>query len=183
MEKQAEKNKEILLGEMEKYSEKPISPAAAKYLADCWGAYKAICMAEKHHSGEIGSEHKDSANQEEKLSPSQIKKWMDCLENEDGTAGPHYTKEQVDQYRRGLGIECDLMELYAAANMMYPALCQHTAFDRFFMTSSAMIRPTTGGRNTLLPGICRHWVHSRKIQRVRQMILISSIGVSGSSLE
>lgn len=121
---QAEKNKEILLTEIEKYSEKPISPATAKYLADCRGAYKAICKVEKHHNRDSGTADGDLAHRDEKLSQGQIKRWMDCLENEDGTTGAHYTKEQVDQYRRGLSIDCDPMELYAASNMMYSDYCK-----------------------------------------------------------
>lgn len=121
---QADKNKEILLGEIEKYSEKPITSATAKYLAECHGAYKAICKAESRRGGETDTPGRKSDAQGEGLSAGQIKGWMDHLENEDGTEGPHYTKEQVDQYRRGLGIDCRLMELYAAANMMYSDYCK-----------------------------------------------------------
>lgn len=117
---QAEKNKAILLGEIEKHSGKPITSAAARYLAECRGAYKAICMMEKHHE----AEKKDEAGREDEMSSRQIKRWMETLENEDGTHGPHYTKDQVEQYRRSLGITCDLMELFAATNMMYSDYCR-----------------------------------------------------------
>lgn len=47
MRSQLEKNKEILLEEIEKYSGKPMDRATATYLNDCIGAYKALCMIEE----------------------------------------------------------------------------------------------------------------------------------------
>ncbi|MGN1383256.1 MAG: hypothetical protein ACI4W2_10640 [Eubacterium sp.] len=46
MRSQLEKNKEILLEEIEKYAGKPMDRATATYLNDCRGAYKAICLIE-----------------------------------------------------------------------------------------------------------------------------------------
>lgn len=63
-------------------------------------------------------------SQEDELTSRQINRWMEDLENEDGTRGPHYTKDQVEQYRHSLGITCDLPELYAATNMMYSDYCR-----------------------------------------------------------
>ena len=56
------------------------------------------------------------------------------------------------------------------------------------MTSPAIISPTTEGTNELLPGTCLRWVHFRAVpggqmQCARQLIAMSSIGVSGGSLE
>lgn len=63
MTSQLEKNKEILLEEIEKYSYKPIDRAAATYLNDCVGAYKALCMidAEGYTAEEKAAPAEDSA--------------------------------------------------------------------------------------------------------------------------
>lgn len=59
---------------------------------------------------------------------------------------------------------------------------------RSLMTSDAMINPATDGTNALEPGIARRSVHlcfapGGQIQCARQLIDISSIGVTGCSLE
>lgn len=106
--------------EIEKYSGHPIDYKTAQYLAACRGAYKAICMAEKHDREEEG--HAGAADKGQ--GDHWIKQWMEHLENEDGTTGPHYTMDQVEQYRRSLGINCPIKELYAATNMMYSDYCR-----------------------------------------------------------
>lgn len=118
MKDSAERNKEILIEEIEKYSDHPMDYKTAQYLAACRGAYKAICMTEKR-------DRKDSGGKEEEgLTTLQVRSWMEHLENEDGTQGPHYTMDQVEQYRRSLGINCPIKELYAATNMMYSDYCR-----------------------------------------------------------
>lgn len=44
MRRQQEKNKEILLEEIEKLSEKPINNSTAELLSNYRGAYKALCL-------------------------------------------------------------------------------------------------------------------------------------------
>lgn len=47
MRTQHEKNKEILIEEIEKYCSQPMTNAVAERLSICHGALKAMCMAEK----------------------------------------------------------------------------------------------------------------------------------------
>ena len=47
MRPQIEKNKEILLDEIEKYSEMPMTDSVAEHLNVYRGAYKALCIAAK----------------------------------------------------------------------------------------------------------------------------------------
>ena len=61
-------------------------------------------------------------------------------------------------------------------------------FVRSLMTSPARISPATDGTNAILPGISRRSVHlwtvpGGQTQCDRQLILISSIGLIGCSLE
>ena len=115
MAEQIEKNKEKLLDEMERLAEKPMNREIAMYLGAYRQAYKAMCLVKKERTQEMGGDE---------MTSRQIKHWMEHLENEDGTTGPRYTKDQVEQYRRSLGINCDLEKLYAATNMMYSDYCR-----------------------------------------------------------
>lgn len=47
MRSQIEKNREILLEDIEKYGCKPMTQEVARYLDTCYGAFKALCIAEK----------------------------------------------------------------------------------------------------------------------------------------
>lgn len=55
----------------------------------------------------------------DKLDEKTIEKWMRGLHNEDGTVGPHWTKEQTTQVMRQKNIDCDENDFYVAMNMMY----------------------------------------------------------------
>lgn len=62
-----------------------------------------------------------------KLTKEQIEKWMDNLENEDGTTGEHWSEQEVKQFAQKAGIKPDgysEQTLYAATNMMYSDYCE-----------------------------------------------------------
>lgn len=46
-------------------------------------------------------------------------KWMEHLQNEDGTTGPHWTMQQTTQVMKQKGIDCDPLEFWVAMNAMY----------------------------------------------------------------
>lgn len=50
--------------------------------------------------------------------------WMSRLENEDGTTGPHWNMEQVRHAMEQRGMSGDLVEMWAAMNMMYSDYCK-----------------------------------------------------------
>lgn len=54
-----------------------------------------------------------------KLDPKTTEKWMRGLQNEDGTIGPHWTKEQTTQVMKQKNVECDPDDFYVAMNVMY----------------------------------------------------------------
>lgn len=134
MDRGIKESQEILLDEIKKLGCGRMSDQVAYKLSVYRGAYKALCLLDDGATVEMDGDdirktmvriHSTRTNaQPHKLSREEITKWMDCLENEDGTTGAHYTKEQVDQYRRGLSIDCDPMDLYAAANMIYSDYCK-----------------------------------------------------------
>lgn len=48
------------------------------------------------------------------------REWVERMENEDGTTGPHWTREQTDRVREQHGItNIDPVEFWATMNMMY----------------------------------------------------------------
>lgn len=55
----------------------------------------------------------------EKLDEKTIEKWMRGLQNEDGTVGAHWTKDQTTQVMKQKNIDCDPVEFYIAMNLMY----------------------------------------------------------------
>lgn len=114
-------NKEELLETIEKYGKMPVNPERAAFLANCWAAYKALCMA-------CGYETEDTADYEDHgekpLDKAQIVAWVDSMQNADGTHGGHWTMEQTEQVRKKNNIECDSAMFWAAMNMMYSDYCE-----------------------------------------------------------
>jgi hypothetical protein len=55
----------------------------------------------------------------DKLDEKTIEKWMRGLQNEDGTIGPHWTKEQTTQVMKQKNVDCDPTDFYIAMNMIY----------------------------------------------------------------
>lgn len=50
-------------------------------------------------------------------------KWVNQMQNEDGSKGPRWTFEQARQIMSQRGIRCDAAEFWAALNMMYSDYC------------------------------------------------------------
>lgn len=62
-----------------------------------------------------------------KLTAEECKKWMDSMENEDGTDGPKYDRSQVEEAAKKAGVdykEYGLETLECAVNMMYSDYCE-----------------------------------------------------------
>lgn len=69
----------------------------------------------------------DQKEAPKKLTDEQYKKWMDAMENEDGTDGPKYDRKQVEEAAKKAGVdyqEYGLPALECAANMMYSDYCE-----------------------------------------------------------
>lgn len=49
--------------------------------------------------------------------------WMENLQNEDGTKGPHWTMEQTTQVLKQKGLGLDPLEFYVALNAVYSDYC------------------------------------------------------------
>lgn len=60
-----------------------------------------------------------SSEKSGKLDEKTVEKWMRGLQNEDGTIGPHWTKEQTTQVMKQKNVDCDPMDFYIAMNMIY----------------------------------------------------------------
>ena len=103
-----------------KYGEMPVNPERANFLANCWAAYKALCMI-------CGGEEADMADNdgdEMPLTKEQAMCWVAAMENADGTHGGHWTMEQTEQVRKQKSLTCDPVTFYAAMNMMYSDYCK-----------------------------------------------------------
>ena len=49
--------------------------------------------------------------------------WTGDMENSDGTRGPHWNMEQVQQVMEQRGIDCDPVEFFAVLNSIYSDYC------------------------------------------------------------
>lgn len=123
IEKNIEKNKQILWEEMEKLgSSKPMNPDILSRLVLYRNAYKALSMlCEEAPQLE---EHRTHSEHHQALTKDAALEWTCHMKNEDGTTGPHWTMEQTEQVRKQRGIECDQLEFYVAMNMMYSDYCK-----------------------------------------------------------
>lgn len=57
------------------------------------------------------------------LTEEMAEEWMHGLHNEDGTKGPHWTKEQTKQVMNQKGIKVDPIHFWVAMNASYSDLC------------------------------------------------------------
>ena len=54
-----------------------------------------------------------------KLDEEMAHDWMKSLQNEDGTTGPHWTREQANQVIKQKNLNCDPLEFWVALNGVY----------------------------------------------------------------
>jgi hypothetical protein len=54
-----------------------------------------------------------------KLDEETAHEWMENLHNEDGSKGPHWTKDQTTQVLKQKNLDCDPLEFWVAINAMY----------------------------------------------------------------
>ena len=88
MHHQIEKNKHILWDEMERVGSQKMTPAIAERLAVYRDAYKALHMlCEEDMEPEDRSAH---ATEHKALTKETALEWTGRMQNEDGTAGPHW---------------------------------------------------------------------------------------------
>ena len=133
---QIEKNKEILLDEIELLGEKKMSEAVAEKLSVYRGAYKSLCMLERKKKKEYAAawmEHPAPAADlvsdhihtgTAPLTKADAVAWVEEMENADGTRGGHWTMEETEKVRTQKNIGCDPVMFYAAMNMMYSDYCR-----------------------------------------------------------
>lgn len=74
-----------------------------------------------YHTSEMAMGHAKGG--EMVLTEEMADEWMHGLHNEDGTKGPHWTKEQVKQVMAQKGIKADSIHFWAAMNASYSDLC------------------------------------------------------------
>lgn len=65
---------------------------------------------DKHHSHEIDEE--------------MAMEWVSGMKNADGTKGPHYKIDQVEQWRSTNCMDCEKWPFFVAVNMMYSDYCK-----------------------------------------------------------
>lgn len=122
MRSQIEKNKEILWSEIEKLGNRKMSPEIAERLGVYRAAYKTLHMlCEEDMKPADDHAHAEFQNG---LSKETALEWTRCMQNADGTSGPHWSMEQTEQARKQRSIDCDPVEFYAAMNMMYSDYCK-----------------------------------------------------------
>lgn len=67
----------------------------------------------------------------EQMDHEAVKRWMDKLQNADGSKGPHWSFDQAKQLMAQKSIDCDPDEFWAALNMMFsdyaPVAKKHNA--------------------------------------------------------
>lgn len=120
---QMEKNKGMLLEEMEKLASRPLDRAAAERLALYKDAYKALCLV-----GEEGQRHV-AGTALPPFTKETAKEWTDGMVNEDGSRGPHWTIEKAEQVMAQRVIDCDPYTFWAILNSIYSDYC--AVFKKF----------------------------------------------------
>lgn len=145
MNKQFEENKKILLDELEKWSEQPMSDSVAKHLIFYHDAYKVLCKLEKPKEGyhekseKIVSPYAHKRQEEEMhynpehaetlsekpcrlhLDREMALLWTRDMINADGTTGPHWSMEKVRQVmeQRGMLPGYDQLTFFAVLNSVH----------------------------------------------------------------
>ena len=84
-------------------------------------------MGDDPHTGETLTFPSHPVMHKEKggrLTKETAEAWVEHMENEDGTRGPHWKMEQTEQVRRQKGLDCDPLEFWVAMNAAYSDLCK-----------------------------------------------------------
>lgn len=58
------------------------------------------------------------------MTEQEMKSWVSCMENADGSIGAHWPLDQTEQVRTQRGIDCDPMKFWVSMNMMYSDYCK-----------------------------------------------------------
>ena len=58
------------------------------------------------------------------MDTEKLRKWVEHMENADGTTGPHWTEFEASAIQRQYHSTCDPEKFYAALNMMYSDYCE-----------------------------------------------------------
>lgn len=151
MKNQAEKNKELLLAEIEKYKDMPISDSVAELLNVYNGAYNALCMVENDREDktkasavkktyrdeyinqtnvvprkETSSDYSSASKSSEPvhLTSEMAHEWVNHMENADGTTGAHWPLDQTKRIQAEREIGGDPLKFWVAMNATYSDLCQ-----------------------------------------------------------
>ena len=66
----------------------------------------------------------DKHHQPHEIDEETAMEWVAGMKNADGTKGPHYKIDQVEQWRSTNCMDCDKWEFFAAVNMMYSDYCK-----------------------------------------------------------
>lgn len=80
------------------------------YIRDHWHDHRAEVMEEVH-------------GEQLCFTPETAKEWTAHMENEDGTTGPHWSMERIQQEIVQRGISCDPVEFWAVINAIYSDDC------------------------------------------------------------
>lgn len=114
--------KEKLHTRLAEYMELPVNAHNIEIISDTITCLD--CLEDYCKSKETEEKHKDYGKRNEDFTKKTAKRWVDNMENEDGTVGEHWTFEQTESVRKQHGFDCDGVEFYAAINMMYSDYCK-----------------------------------------------------------
>lgn len=125
---QIKKNEIELMETIKKYGEMPIDQARTAFLANCWAAYKALCMVNgdkmNHMHHMAYAEHtRHSEIHLPVFNRQMAEDWVSGMENADGTKGPHWTMEQTSKVMNDHKADCDPVLWWAIMNSLYSDYC------------------------------------------------------------
>lgn len=130
--KQIEKNRQELLEEIEKLSNRPINDSIAEELSVYKSALDAldmICGDDKKQEEILQKDTRFFARESgystsvgetvHPLTRQAAEQWVSNMENVDGSTGGQWTMEQTEQVRKQRGFDLDPVQFWATMNMMY----------------------------------------------------------------
>ena len=78
----------------------------------------ALIYLHKHWDHHKKDDHDDD-DADHRWTPEVAKRWVNGMENADGTRGAHWLMEKTEEVRRQRGISADPLEWWVAINMVY----------------------------------------------------------------